>query len=371
MLNDIPKTMRATQGKDYGDIDEMLSVQDGVRVPRLVDLPEKKRKIFMVIKTLAVALAPGDCRVLSGKTRELQGPPSMPYIPGGDCCGVVVELPETTEENLPFKVGDRVAARFYEKPAGALGEYALVSTKVADKVPDSLSSDGAAALAGASPAVELAHRIQKGERVLVMGAGGGIGSHFCQVLREQGASFIVGVSRSPDRLLQAPLSCDKTFDYTCEDPFSSDEFKKKPFDVIVDFASGGWPRLLQDTKQKAPLIVKPAKLGGRYITTTPDLPIFEAHSMWKILKVFLFPALWRAIYSRTWYRSVLPGFTFGMALSANRAFVTQTMELASSSKLAPVVEGPFPFTTEGVRSAFRIQESRHPHGKVVIHVADG
>lgn len=364
--------MRAVQGKDYGDIDEMISVQDCVRVPQLSDVPEKKRKHSMIIKTLSVALAPGDCRVLSGKTRELQGPPSMPYVPGGDCCGIVVELPpaEERDEELPFNVGDRVAVRFDEKPAGALGEYALVSTRIADKVPNALTSDGAAALAGASPAVELSTRIQKGERVLVMGASGGMGSHFCQLLRERGASFVAGVSKSPKRLLEAPISCDKAFDYTCEDPFSSEEFKKKRFDVIVDFASGGWPHLLQDARQNVQSIVKPAKLGGRYITTSPDSPTYEAHSMWKVLKIFLFPALWRAFYSRTWYRSSLPGFTFGLALSVNRKFVSQAMDLAASNKLKPVMEGPFPFTTQGVRSAFRLQESRHPQGKVVIHVAD-
>lgn len=365
----IPSTMRAVQGKGYGDIDAMLSVQDHVKVPRLSDAPEKKRKNSMIIKVLAVALAPGDCRVLSGKTREFQGPPSMPYVPGGDCCGIVVELPENTDD-LPFKVGDRVAVRFDEKPAGALGEYALVSTRIAAKVPDALSSDEAAALASASPAVELAEKIQKGERVLVMGAGGGIGSHFCQVLRERGASFIAGVSKSPDRLLKAPLLCDKAFDYTCEDPFSSEELKNNPFDVIVDLASGGWPRLLEDERQRIPSIVKPATLGGRYITTTPDSPIFEAHSLWELLQVFLFPALWRALYSRTWSRARLPGYTFGTALSSQRTFVTKSMDLFSSQKLKPVMEGPFPFTTEGVRSAFRLQESRHAHGKVVIHVAD-
>lgn len=362
--------MRAVQGKDYGDIDEMLSVENGVRVPQLSDVPEKKRRHYMIIKTLAVSLAPGDVRVLSGKTRELQGPPSFPYIPGGDCCGIVVELPETPEEELPFQVGDKVAVRFDEKPAGALGEYALVSTRIACKVPDSISSDGAAALASASPAVQLSHRINKGERVLVMGAGGGLGSHFCQMLRERGASFVAGVSNSPKRLVEPPLSCDKAFDYTCEDPFLSEEFKKKPFDVIVDFASGGWPRLLEDARNGQPSIVKPHSLGGRFITTTPDSPWFEAHSMWKILKIFLFPAIWRAVYSRTWSRSRLPGFSFALALSSERTFITETMNLAASNKLTPVVAGPFPFTTEGVRCAFRLQESRHPHGKVVIHVAD-
>lgn len=76
----------------------------------------------MIIKTHAVSLACGDCRVLSGLTRELQGPPSFPYIPGGDASGVVVEIPNDVKDDFPFKVGDRVAARFVEGPRNALAE---------------------------------------------------------------------------------------------------------------------------------------------------------------------------------------------------------------------------------------------------------
>jgi hypothetical protein len=79
------KLMTAVQAKDYGDIDEVLSVKDTVKYPSLADLPDKKRKNFMIIKTNAVALACGDCRTLSGVTKEFQGPPAFPYIPGGDC----------------------------------------------------------------------------------------------------------------------------------------------------------------------------------------------------------------------------------------------------------------------------------------------
>lgn len=34
------------------------------------------------------------------------------------------------------------------------------------------------------------------------------------------------------------------------------------------------------------------------------------------------------------------------------------------------MEGPFPFTTEGIRKAFRLQESRYAHGKAVICVVE-
>jgi len=368
----LPETMRAAQGKDYGDIDEMISVQDGIKVPRLSDLPKAKQKNYMLIRILAVSLAPGDCRVLSGLTKEFQGPPSFPYIPGGDCCGIVVELPKDVKD-LPFKIGDRVAARFVEGPRGALGEYALVSSKVAEKVPESLSSDGAAALASASFATLLADQIKEGERVLVLGAGGGMGSHFCQLLRERGAAYVCGISCSPERLLKAPISCDKAIDYTQEDPFSIDEFKKDPFDVVVDLASGGWLHLIQAVEKKEDLIVKSAAQGGRYITTTPDTPTYEAHSIWQVLKSFDFPAIWRRVKSRTWYRNHLPAFHFAMlVMNTGRDSMTRTMELAEKGKLLPVMDpkGPFPFTTVGVRFAFHVQENRHPQGKVVIHVAD-
>ena len=370
MAPDIPEFMSAAQGKDYGPIDEMISVEDNVKVPRLADLPLKQQKNHVVIKTYAVALAPGDCRVLSGLTREFQGPPSFPYVPGGDCCGKVVEIP--LDVDLPFQLGDVVAARFAGKPMGALGEYALVSTNICDKIPDSISPDEAAALAGATPSTIFADLIHKGERVLLLGAGGGEGAHLCQHVRRLGAKFVVGVSENPDRLLKEPLSCDRAIDYNKEDIFSMDEFQKDPFDTIVDLAAGAWPRLVEMAQKKQPLIVKTASQGGRYMTPSPDQPIFEGHSVWAILNLFLFNSWSRAASSRLWNRWSLPKYTFVMGLPSTGDVMTRTLQYAKEGTLKAVLDssGPFPFTTEGVRAAFRRQESRHPKGKVVIHVAD-
>lgn len=372
----LPQFMRAAQGKDYGSIDEMLSVEEQVKVPRLSDLSAKDQSSHMIIKTLAVALAPGDCRVLSGLTRELQGPPAFPYIPGGDCCGRVIELPENPSDNnkcdLPFKVGDIVAVRFNEKPMGCLGEYALVSTNVADKVRNNISPQEAAALVSASPSTLMADSIRAGERVLVLGARGGEGSHLVQHVKRKGAALVVGVSCDPEGLLKAPLSVDKAIDYTKEDVFSMKEYQDEPFDTIIDLASGGWPQLMKCIQKKQPLIVKTAANGGRYITPTPDVPIFEAHSVWQILKIFLFPAIHRAIVSRLWRRWSYPKYTYAMAIPGTREVVTKTLGLAQEGKLKAVIDprGPFPFTTQGIRDAFHLQESRHTKGKVVIHVAD-
>lgn len=251
------KTMKAAQGKDYGDIDDMIYVDDQVSFPNLEKLSKKQRKSSMIIETHAVALACGDCRVLSGDTREFQGPPEFPYIPCGDAAGVVVEIPKDVD-NFPFKVGDRVAARFVGVPRGALAEYSIVSSLVCEKIPENVSYVDAAALASSCPALLIAERIQPGERVLILGAGGGVGSHTCQIMKSRGAKFICGVSRSPDRLLQSPLSYDRAIDYTQQNVFSLQEFKDEPFDTILDLSSGGWLQLLDNQKHDSKSIVKPA-----------------------------------------------------------------------------------------------------------------
>lgn len=363
--------MKAVQGKELGDIDAMLTVED-VPMPNLDEMPAKKRKKCMIIQTQAVALACGDCRVLSGKTRKFQGPPSFPYIPGGDCSGIVWQIPTeaSNDPNYPFQVGDRVAARFMEGPRGALAEYSIIDITVCEKIPDNISFEEGAILASVSPATLLAERIQEGERVLIIGAGGGVGSHTCQVMRKQGASYLVGSSLTPDRLVQKPLKYDEAINYSEKDPFSAKKFKNEPFDVVVDLAGGSWLRLIEDRNNRAKSIVKPASQGGRYLTLSQDQAVFEANSLGDILKPFLFIPMWRALKSRLWGRRHLPKYTFAHSLDEERSHLTRTMNMAEDGTLKAVMDsrGPFSFTTEGVREAFRLQQTRHVHGKVVVQV---
>ena len=52
--------------------------------------------------------------------------------------------------------------------------------------------------------------------------------------------------------------------------------------------------------------------------------------------------------------------------------MTKTMDFASKGSLKAVIDpkGPFDFTSDGIRKAFHLQESRHVHGKVVVQVRD-
>ena len=290
-------------------------------------------------------------------------------------------------KEFPFKVGDKVAARFVAFSRNALAEYAMVRQEVCERIPDGISFVEAAALAGACPATLLAEKIRPGDRVLILGARGGVGSLTSQIMKyHRGVSFLAGAAST------APPSSgggggstttndpyDTIIDYTQQDPFTVPEFQDKPFDVVVDLAgAGAWLTIVKNAQQQQPLqfrsIVKPASQGGRYLTLTPDQAIFELHSISTALKLFLCIPLWRAIKSRLWCRTTLPKYTYAMCLDEERSHLTRTLAMA-----APVVEpttihavidprGPHPFTTEGVRAAFRIQESRHAYGKVVIEV---
>jgi NADPH:quinone reductase-like Zn-dependent oxidoreductase len=209
--------------------------------------------------------------------------------------------------------------------------------------------------------------------------GGAIGGHVCQLAKKaRGASYVCGVSEDdPERLLRGPLRCDDAIDYTREkNIFEFQNYKAaEPFDTMIDLASGGWPILVAASKGGGPSIVKPVSQPWRSIPyySTSDQPIVELNSFFGILSMFMpFQPMWRAFTSRVFTRNRLLTYDKVNGIPDEREVITRTLELAKQGTLQPVMDpnGPFPMKTEeGVRQAFRRQESRHAKGKVVITVA--
>jgi len=386
--------MKAIISPNYGSYHNLQLVTD---VAKPTEIPKGN----ILVKTMAVALAPGDVRVLSGACKEFQGPPTFPYIPGGDLCGIVVDMNNADPSIVGYNTGDRVAARFTTGPRGALAEYAHVSPKMTYKVPDNLTSVDAAALASsATIALTLSQRITPEERVIIIGAGGGVGSHLCQILREKGVKCIAAASHDPDRMLKEPLLCNYAMDYNSHDVYDFEQLQKvistgtgtdadtdaasavEKFDTVIDLAGGGWLRFLEqqqaavaattaNNKEDHHMIVKPANQGGRYLTLIPgDCHIYELHNIWQGLQLLLFRNLYRAIVSRTIGKTTLPAYTFAMSLDNKVDILRETFQLASDHKLQACVDdrGPFPFTTQGVQEAFQLQQSRQVRGKVVVEI---
>lgn len=390
LLSDKIMMMRAIISSGYGDnIDELLSVQDDiVPVPQLKDIPnKKKRNDSMIIQTLAIALAPGDGRVLSGKTKEVQGPSSLPYVPGGDCCGIIKELPENyNEKNIKkgspiFRVGDYVGCGFTDKPFGAGSDYCIVSIKNSALVPSNIDPIDAASLVSSNPAIELCEssKIKSTDRILVLGASGGMGSIVCQLLRNvYNVSYLVGVTSHVKQLKELNV-CHDIIDYKEIDVYSIEKYQQNKFDMIIDLAGahdGGYQRLIQDfvtdkKDAKKYSIIKSNTNGGRFITTVgPAGPIFEAHNMWQILNIYLFPVL-NLVFKSRWYPTyynTIPKYSMSFALTFERTAITKIFQYATSGNIKAITDpqGPFPYTSQDVRDAFKLLDTRHAFGKVVI-----
>ena len=55
-----------------------------------------------------------------------------------------------------------------------------------------------------------------------------------------GASYLVGTSWAPARLVKESLQYDKAINYSETNPFLIQEFRDEPFDLVVDLAGGLW-----------------------------------------------------------------------------------------------------------------------------------
>ncbi|CAM9243633.1 unnamed protein product [Laminaria digitata] len=364
--------MRAAQCSNYGrNVDDILTVV--ADAPRPIFEPAAKEcRGHAFVRVQATALAPGDVRVMGGRTREIQGPPSIPYIPGGaDLCGVVEAV---AEGEIYLKAGDRVVCQFAQN-WGGLAEYALVkSGHCARDPPACLTSAEAAAIgsSGAS-AVVISREVKEGDRVLVIGGSGGVGSFLVQLARKKGASFVAAVSTQTD--LMKELGVDRAVDYRQEDVWALEEFQMEEgrFDVVFDLVEKGWDRLTSAEGRSRP-IVKNGRQGGRFVTTVPPCgKSFDGHSFWQIAGVFVFPVLGKTVSTMLWpWGGPRYKFAFGLGIDAERTPFTELFALIEAGDVRVVLDGGSPcgFTTEELRTAFKLQGSGHAHGKVVVQISD-
>ena len=147
-----------------------------------------------VIRMTAATIVPLDQLIASGTS--YWGRPPVPYVPGDQCVGVV-------ERSATFPEGTRV---FVETRAGrvprdgGLAERCAVPDDDAVPLPDGVPDTSAAALGMSGVAAWMAlterARLQPGERVVVLGAGGTVGQLAVGLARVHGAGRIVGVCRS-------------------------------------------------------------------------------------------------------------------------------------------------------------------------------
>lgn len=153
--------------------------------------------------------------------------PRKPVL-GGDFAGVVEAVGEGVTR---FKPGDRV---FGFSMFGAHAEYLTMSAEGAiARIPGGVSDREAAALPfGALCALEFLRDVadvQPGQRVLVVGASGGVGGYAVQIARWLGAE-VTGVASGENLSYVRALGAEESVDYRAEDVTMRDTM----FDVIFD-----------------------------------------------------------------------------------------------------------------------------------------
>jgi len=351
--------MRAVKCSGFGDVEDVLEVVEDFPKPVL----DPNKGGYVLLETRACALAPGDVRVVSGKTKEFQAPKRFPFVPGGDVSGVVVGV---CNDETRLKVGDEVVSRFHMKPRGGLAQYTLAKAEQTALKPQSVDFNKAAALASSGvAALALAKRVKQGDRVLVIGGSGGVGSSLVQLARHFGASYVAATS-SKVNVVRDRLRADDVIDYREQNVWGLERYKDIKFDVVFDLVGGQWRHASTDRDRN---ILKSGRDGGRFFVVTPDTAWFEIHTVMHIIQVFLAPALWRAFSSLI--NRNLPRYRFLLVLPDELEWKHELFSLVDQRVLDVVLDpaSPFPFTTAGVRAAYNLQASRHCLGKAVVSLS--
>ena len=217
--------MRAVVQRGYGG-PERLSVEQ-----RPVPDPGRGQ---VRVRVEAVSPDSGTLHILTGEPRVLrpvvgQRTQRQPVI-GLAFAGVVEHLGEGVEG---LAVGDRVAGA----ASAAFAELVVARADRVARIPDSVSSIDAATLPiSASTALQTVRdvaRVEAGQRVLVIGAGGGVASFLTQLATMRGAHVTAVVSPAKSALARE-LGAERTIDYRV----TPDPAQWGAHDVVIDTADG-------------------------------------------------------------------------------------------------------------------------------------
>jgi NADPH:quinone reductase-like Zn-dependent oxidoreductase len=202
------------------------------------------------IKVRAASVNPVDWKETS------RAAPGTRVIPGRDLSGVIDAVGDAAG---PWKVGQAVIAI---ATGGSYAEYAIASTNAVAAKPERLSFDEAA---GIPVAGETAWRalvtiagVQPGQRVLIHGGAGGVGSSAVQIAKARGAYVIATASPGHFELLRS-LGADEVVDY------HSVGFEEKLKDIDVVFNT-----VDADTGARSVAVVRPGGILVSVFGAAPD-----------------------------------------------------------------------------------------------------
>ncbi len=270
----------------------------------------------------------------------------LPHTTGLDCAGTVLEVGQGVSG---FSVGDRVFCAPDPAGQGVCSEQAILKASETALTPDNLSDAQAASL----PLVALtaydclvrSANVQPGDKVLILGGAGGVGTVAIQMAKALGAE--VSVTASPrNRELVLRLGADHVVDYTKERP----QDVLEPQDVVL-IAVGG------DGGQTA---IRASRKGARLAHIVGDLPLFVekyGHYVGTLAAGLNMARFWLSARLAGRRGANVVKKPDGLALSKIAQWVEE-------GAIVPVIDSEF--AMDDVAEAHRRVESGKVQGKVVV-----
>jgi NADPH:quinone reductase-like Zn-dependent oxidoreductase len=225
--------------------------------------------------------------------------------------------------------------------SGALAEYVSVRDAVVAK-PANLTFEEAAAVPVAAITALQGLRdkgqLQPGQKVLINGASGGVGTFAVQIAKALGAE-VTGVCSTRNADITRSLGADHVVDYTRDDFTRSD----RRYDLMLDIAGGrSWSECRRVLTPEATLVVVGAQKGTRLLGPLGHIAKMRLASLGSSRKVAFFIA------------------------KLTRADMEVLRELLEAGKVTPVIDRRYELSEAA--DAFRYLGEGHAQGKIVLTV---
>jgi NADPH:quinone reductase-like Zn-dependent oxidoreductase len=315
-------------------------------LPEILELKEVEKPIprdnEVLVQVCASSITTHNLFLIRGKPfviRLMNGGLHKPRIatPGSDMAGRVAAVGKDVQR---FRPRDEVFGDLSSCGFSAFAEYVCVPETVLISKPSNVSFEEAAAVPQAALVALQGLRdkghIQKGQKVLIYGASGGIGTFAVQIAKYFGAE-VTGVCSTRSLDLVRSIGADKVIDYTKEDFLNSSQ----QYDLIFAIAY----RSIFDFRRA----LQP---HGIYVST-------GGPSMKRILQDMVIGPM----ISRTKGKRLVGGW----ALIPNKdlGFIKGLIE---AGKVRPIIDKHYTFGE--VAKAFRYYAEGHSRGKVVVTMGD-
>jgi 2-desacetyl-2-hydroxyethyl bacteriochlorophyllide A dehydrogenase len=286
----------------------------------------------VVIQVYAAGINPIDRRIRSGSLRCFL-PAKFPLILGFDVSGVVTEVGSAVRHVKP---GDEVYCMLDQRHGSGYAEFAVASADVVAPKPAGLSHCEAAAVPLAACTALQALRdlggITEGQRVLINGASGGVGTFAVQLGKVFGAE-VTGVCSTANVDLVKELGADQVVDYKTQD-FTRDQRK---YDIVFDAVA----------KSSFVACRRILKTKGHYIRTVPSPSHILFRGLTKVWRRKLCQTIW---------------------VSPSGHDLRFLKDLIENGKVRPIIDQVFPL--KDACKAHELSQAGHVKGKLVLQVIE-